>query len=64
MRLFTLVMNSNKGYQAQIEIGTYMLHDMPRWLIGDEGTCFIQDFQAKEGNIIKAEQRWRTSLWC
>lgn len=52
---FTLVMNSNKGYRAQIEIGTYMLHDMPRWLIGgDEGTCFIQDFQAKEGNIIKA----------
>ncbi len=53
-----LTLNTNKGYRVIIEIGTFLLHDTPRWLIGGEkGTCYIQNFDAKEGAVITANAK-------
>lgn len=50
---FILLFQLKDGTNIQVEIGTYVLKELPRWfVIGDEATCFINNFQA-EGNIVR-----------
>ncbi len=46
----TLTMKS--GLHVRIEIGTFVLREMPRWmLLGDEATAYIDDFSA-DGGVV------------
>lgn len=50
---FNILLDSGDGYRAIIEIGTYILDELPRWLVcGDEATLTINDFSAT-GKITK-----------
>jgi predicted dehydrogenase len=43
---FNLVFDRKSGGYYQIEIGTFVLKELPRWMIlGDEGTAYINDFK-------------------
>ncbi len=53
---FFLLMDLKNGAHVQMEIGTWVLHPMPRWLVlGDEGTCFVNDF-TRNGGIVKVDE--------
>ncbi len=40
------------GQNVRIEIGTFVLKEMPRWmLLGDEATAYIDDFSAQGGIV-------------
>ncbi|MDR1598719.1 MAG: Gfo/Idh/MocA family oxidoreductase [Oscillospiraceae bacterium] len=42
---FNLVFDRKSGGYYQIEIGTFVLKELPRWMIlGDEGTAYINNF--------------------
>lgn len=51
-----LLLDLKDGRRVQVEIGTYILKESPRWLVmGDQATLFIQDFNCKEGAIVKID---------
>jgi len=51
-----LLLDLKDGRRVQVEIGTYVLKESPRWLVmGDEATLFIQDFNCKEGAVVKID---------
>ncbi|MDR2657676.1 MAG: Gfo/Idh/MocA family oxidoreductase [Oscillospiraceae bacterium] len=42
---FNLIFDRKSGGYYQVEIGTFVLKELPRWMIlGDEGTAYINDF--------------------
>ncbi len=53
---FFLLLDLKDGRRVQVEIGTYVLKESPRWLVmGDRATLFIQDFNCKEGSIVRID---------
>ena len=53
---FFLVYDLKNGMHVQMEIGTWVLNPLPRWMIlGDLGTAYINDF-SRNGKIIKIEK--------
>ncbi len=47
-----LSLQMKSGLNVRIEIGTFVLKEMPRWmLLGDEATAYIDDFTA-EGGVV------------
>ncbi len=47
-----LSLRMKSGLNVRIEIGTFVLKEMPRWmLLGDEATAYIDDFSA-EGGVV------------
>lgn len=53
---FFLVYDLKNGAHVQMEIGTWVLKSLPRWMIlGDLGTAYINDF-SRSGEIIKIEK--------
>ncbi len=47
-----LSLRMKSGLNVRIEIGTFVLKEMPRWmLLGDEATAYIDDFTA-EGGVV------------
>ncbi len=53
---FYLVMDLKNGAHVQMEVGTWVLHPLPRWMIlGDQGTAYINDF-TRNGGIIKVDE--------
>lgn len=53
---FYLVMDLKNGAHIQMEVGTWVLHPLPRWMIlGDQGTAYINDF-TRSGGIIKVDE--------
>ncbi len=47
-----LSLQMKSGLNVRIEIGTFVLKEMPRWmLLGDEATAYIDDFSA-EGGVV------------
>lgn len=50
-----LTLNLADGSQAQVEIGTFVLKELPRWMIlGDRATAYINDFSAN-GAIVELD---------
>lgn len=50
---FNLVFHRKNGSYYQIEIGTFVLKELPRWMIlGTEGTAYVNDF-SRSGAIVK-----------
>ena len=50
---FSLMIDTKLGLEVVIEIGTFVLHENPRWLmLGDEGSMYIDDFSDR-GKIVK-----------
>ncbi|NLG25138.1 MAG: Gfo/Idh/MocA family oxidoreductase [Clostridiales bacterium] len=50
---FDMVIDTRSGLHIVVEIGTFVLHENPRWMImGDQGTLRIDDFAAN-GKLIK-----------
>ena len=53
---FYLLMDLKNGSHIQMEIGTWVLKQLPRWMIlGDKGPCYINDF-TRNGGIIKVDE--------
>ena len=53
---FYLVMDLWNGCHVQMEVGTWVLKPLPRWLVlGDQGTLFINDF-TRNGGIISVDE--------
>lgn len=53
---FYLTYILKSGLHVQMEIGTWVLNPLPRWMIlGDLGTAYINDF-SRNGKIIKIEK--------
>ena len=53
---FFLVMDLKNGAHVQMEVGTWVLKAMPRWMVmGDEGTAYVNDF-TRSGGIIKVDE--------
>ena len=53
---FFLVMDLKNGAHIQMEVGTWVLHPLPRWMIlGDEGTAYVNDF-TRSGGIIRVDE--------
>ena len=45
-------LTTKKGLNVRIEIGTFVLKELPRWmLMGDEATAYIDDFSANGGIV-------------
>ena len=52
---FNLVFDRKDGGEYSIEIGTFVLKELPRWMVlGDQGTCYVNDF-SRNGKIITLE---------
>ena len=44
------------GRHVQVEIGTFVLKELPRWvLLGDEATAYVNDF-SRSGGIIRLDK--------
>ena len=53
---FMMVMDLKNGANVQMEIGTWVLKALPRWLVlGDKGTLYITDF-TRTGGIISVDE--------
>ena len=53
---FMMVMDLKNGANVQMEIGTWVLKALPRWLVlGDKGTLYINDF-TRNGGIISVDE--------
>ncbi len=53
---FYLVMDLKNGCHVQMEVGTWVLKPMPRWMVlGDQGTLYINDF-TRSGGIISVDE--------
>ncbi|GHU70765.1 oxidoreductase [Clostridia bacterium] len=49
---FNLIFDRKSGGYYQIEIGTFVLKELPRWmLLGDEGIAYIKDF-SRSGAVV------------
>lgn len=49
---FNLIFDRKDGSFFQIEIGTFVLKELPRWmLLGDEATAYVNDFK-RDGAIV------------
>ncbi|GHV26296.1 oxidoreductase [Clostridia bacterium] len=49
---FNLIFDRKSGGYYQIEIGTYVLKELPRWMIlGDKGTTYINDFSRSGATV-------------
>jgi predicted dehydrogenase len=47
---FFLLLDLKNGAHVQMEVGTWVLNQLPRWMIlGDEGTAYINDFTRSGG---------------
>ena len=48
------------GRHVQVEIGTFVLKELPRWvLLGDEATAYVNDF-SRNGGIIRLDSTAET----
>lgn len=48
-----LTLTMKNGLRVNIEIGTFVLKELPRWmLLGDQATAYITDFTAESGGVI------------
>jgi len=53
---FFLLLDLKSGAHIQMEVGTWVLNQLPRWMIlGDEGTAYVNDF-TRNGGIIKVDE--------
>ena len=53
---FFLLMDLKNGAHVQMEIGTWVLKPMPRWLVlGDQGTAYVNDFTG-EGGVVTVDE--------
>lgn len=53
---FFLIMDLKNGAHVQMEVGTWVLKPLPRWMVmGDEGTAYVNDF-TRNGGIIKVDE--------
>lgn len=53
---FFLLLDLKNGAHIQMEVGTWVLNQLPRWMIlGDEGTAYVNDF-TRNGGIIKVDE--------
>ena len=53
---FFMVMDLKNGAHVQMEIGTWCLKPMPRWLVmGDKGTAYVNDF-TRNGGIVSVDE--------
>ncbi len=53
---FYLLMDLKNGAHVQMEIGTWVLKQLPRWMVlGDKGTLYINDF-TRNGGIISVDE--------
>ena len=53
---FFLLLDLKNGAHVQMEIGTWVLKPMPRWLVlGDRGTAYVNDF-TRSGGIISVDE--------
>ena len=57
---FFLVFDLEDGSHVQVEIGTFVLKELPRWLLlGDEATAYVNDF-SRSGGIIRLDSTVET----
>ena len=57
---FFLVFDLEDGRHVQVEIGTFVLKELPRWvLLGDEATAYVNDF-SRSGGIIRLDNTAET----
>ena len=57
---FFLVFDLEDGRHVQVEIGTFVLKELPRWvLLGDEATAYVNDF-SRNGGIIRLDSTAET----
>ena len=53
---FFLLLDLKNGAHVQMEIGTWVLKPMPRWLVlGDKGTAYVNDF-TRSGGVISVDE--------
>ena len=53
---FFLLLDLKNGAHVQMEIGTWVLKPMPRWLVlGEKGTAFVNDFN-RSGGVISVDE--------
>ena len=53
---FYLVMDLKNGCHIQMEVGTWVLKQLPRWMVlGDKGTLYINDF-TRNGGVISVDE--------
>jgi len=53
---FYLVMDLQNGCHIQMEVGTWVLKQLPRWMVlGDKGTLYINDF-TRNGGVISVDE--------
>ena len=53
---FFLLLDLKNGAHVQMEIGTWVLKPMPRWMVlGDKGTAYVNDF-TRSGGIISVDE--------
>ncbi len=53
---FFLLLDLKNGAHVQMEIGTWVLRPMPRWLVlGDKGTAYVNDF-TRSGGVITVDE--------
>ena len=53
---FFLLLDLKNGAHVQMEIGTWVLKPLPRWMIlGDQGTAYVNDF-TRSGGIISVDE--------
>lgn len=53
---FYLVMDLKNGAHVQMEVGTWVLKQLPRWMVlGDKGTLYINDF-TRSGGVISIDE--------
>lgn len=53
---FFLLLDLKNGAHVQMEIGTWVLKPMPRWLVlGDQGTAYVNDF-TRSGGVISVDE--------
>jgi len=56
---FKLLLRFESGQCVEIELGTLMLHGLPRWYVaGDKGTAIVNSF-AGDGRIIRTVKEFR-----
>ncbi len=53
---FFLLLDLKNGAHVQMEIGTWVLKPMPRWLVlGEKGTAYVNDF-TRSGGVISVDE--------
>lgn len=53
---FFLLMDLKNGCHVQVEVGTWILKQLPRWMVlGEKGTLYINDF-TRNGGVISVDE--------